>query len=209
MSLYYEGLTPRSSVVVAPDALVISVADAAVQHLRTVNGSAEDDYIERLIRAATGMAERRSQRAIPPQTRTLVLERFLCSATIPLPFPPLIDVERITYVDPDGETQEIDPADYRVTKPEGPTAGPGAVTIASGAWPSTRCQPDAVTIRYRAGYSDGASPEGADAPLDLVQGILLLVGELYKQRSESVSGLSVSAAAMIRANDIFDGYRVY
>jgi uncharacterized phiE125 gp8 family phage protein len=59
---------------------------------------------------------------------------------------PLISVTSITYVDTDGVTQTLSTSYYT------PDTVKGKIDLAYGqTWPSTRCQPNAVTVRFVAG----------------------------------------------------------
>jgi len=70
-----------------------------------------------------------------------------------LPLPPLQSVQSVTYIDETGATQTLDPSAYVVdTQSE-----PGAIMPSYGTvWPTTRWVPNAVTVKFTAGY--GAAP---------------------------------------------------
>lgn len=177
------------------------------QHLRSPNGVADLDYIDHCIRAATLRGERFTRRSFMPQTLAQVLSTFPSGAIV-LDRPPLLEVVSITYVDEAGDTQTLDAAEYQVSAPQGPMAGRGQVlTVSGGSWPSIDSGAMApVTVTYRAGYEDGNSPAQANVPEDITHGILLVIGELYKSRSESNSGVS---PAILRAKDLWMPYRVF
>lgn len=177
------------------------------QHLRAPDGEAETAYLEHLIRVSLLAAERITWRTLLPKTGCTyrIDGGFPLITVIIIPRPPLISVEAIDYVDADGVTQTLtgSPAQFTVSTPQGPTAKKGRVTPLYGeVWPTTRVQIDAVTVHLTAGYTDGTLPD------DLVHGRLLLIGELYKQRSESVVGLT-PAPAVVRALELFKRYRAY
>jgi uncharacterized phiE125 gp8 family phage protein len=195
--------------VTAPSSEPVSLAFVRDDHLRVTNGAVEDDWIERAIRTATRMAQRVTGRFLMPQTHDLVMTAFPCGAFSP-PHPPLISVPSITYVDADGETQTLDTSLYQVSAPIGPHARPGIIAPAYGeVWPTTRLETlEAVTVRFRAGYTRPGSPETADVPDDIVSGMLLVIGELYKQRSLSVHTVQ-NTPAVIRARDLWLPYKAY
>jgi uncharacterized phiE125 gp8 family phage protein len=209
-----EGLAWHTNQITPPLEQPLTVAVVRDTHLRVTNGTIEDDYITRLIRTTTQVAERVTRRALMPQTRELVLSRFPVGAgRIEVPWPPLIEVVSIDYVDPDGtpQTLTVSPPQYQVSAPFGPTCGKGVLVPARGeTWPSTDVEtPDAVTVTFRCGYIDGGSPEQAAPPEDIVHAQLLMIGEMYKQRSESVIGFGISVnPAVIRARDLWREYRV-
>lgn len=75
---------------------------------------------------------------------------------IVIPLPPLQSVTSVKYLDTDGVQQTLDPATYVVQKGE-----PSHIVLANGAtWPSVLLMPEAVTIRFVAGYGDNE----ADVP---------------------------------------------
>lgn len=148
----------------------------------------DDDLVDGLIVAARQMVEGELRRALISQRWELTLDGFpaadhwmlwraspgLRDDSIRLPMPALLSVESITYVDTDGTTQTLDEADYQVI-----TGTPGAIHPAYGTcWPSTRCQPEAVTVSFTAGYGDSAD----DVPRCVRQALLLYVGHLYEHR---------------------------
>lgn len=174
------------------------------EHLRSPNGTEEDAYVHRLIATATLLAQRGTQRAVVPQTLELVMDAFPASG-IELPCPPLRSVTSITYLDPDGVTQTLggSPLPFNVVAPVGPHALRAIVFPFYGeTWPDVRRQPGAVRVRYEAGYDIG------DLPEDIRHGMLLVIGELYKQRSESVHAFAQNPA-LIRARDLWQAYRIY
>jgi uncharacterized phiE125 gp8 family phage protein len=180
-------------------------------HLRSPNGNAEDSYIETLIRVARRAAERVTRRALVPQTWRLVMSGFPCGGPIVVPKPPLQSVTAITYIDEDGveQTWGGSPLPYEVVAPSGPQARYGLIAPAyEQVWPTTRRQLEAVTVEFIAGYPETGSPAEAQIPEDITHGMLLMIGELYKQRSESVHAFNQNPA-LIRARDLWLGYQVY
>lgn len=175
-------------------------------HLRSPNGNEEDDYITRLMVTSLRMAERVTNRSLLPTSRRQVMDRF--PYEIVLQHPPLIDVDNIVYVDLNGVEQTIaggSPAAFWMSAPLGPRAPKGRLRPLYGTcWPSTRCQPDAVRVTYSAGYP--LIDDVADIPEDITHGRLLVIAELYKQRSESVP--VVLSPALIRARNLWLQYRL-
>jgi uncharacterized phiE125 gp8 family phage protein len=195
----------------APDLTKDPLLLAAVRddHLRSPNGTAEDDYITRLMTTSLRMAERVTNRSLLPTLRRQVMDRFPCE--IVLQHPPLASVESIVYVDPDGAEQTIlggSPEMFWMSAPLGPRAPKGRLRPLYGTWwPATRCQPDAVRVTYTGGYPLVGSPEVSEIPEDITQGRLLVIGELYKQRSESVHTFNQNPA-LIRARSLWLEYRL-
>ena len=94
---------------------------------------------------------------------------------IRLPKPPLISVDAITYVDPDGNTQTLDPSLYFVNT----TEVRGEISRAFGQpWPATRWQQNAVTVDFTCGYGATA----ASIPAQARRAMRLLVEHYYSNR---------------------------
>jgi uncharacterized phiE125 gp8 family phage protein len=128
-------------------------------------------------------------RALVTQTWELRLPNFPAFGdAIELPRPPLQSVTSVSYVDTFGETATLATAAYQVYGVGGDQ--PGAIAPAYGlSWPEVRRLPEAVTIRFTAGYpGDGASPEdlAANVPPDIKAAMLAMVADLFANR-ESVS----------------------
>jgi hypothetical protein len=177
---------PLVTVIVPPEPLLTAdQLDVALRLDLQVGDSPalERGDVEDKIAEATAMLDGPSGwlgRALGPQTLELSVEtrgeRF-----IELQFPPIISLVSIAYDDSDGNEQTLDPADYRLRR--------GAVYFTSTA-------PDSedMRIRYRAGYSDGNSPEGANVPRNVLAALKLMVGDLWENRQGQVIG---SGAAII------------
>lgn len=118
-------------------------------------------------------------RAIITQTWRMKMDAFPADPTarIRIPLPPLQSVSSITYVDQNGSTQTLASSGYKVM-----AAGenPGSIALAYGQeWPSTREEPEAVTITFVCGFGDAAS----DVPAAVINAGLLLVAHWYDQRA--------------------------
>lgn len=146
------------------------------QHLKldTVGGvHPDDDLIQSQLSAAREFAEHYTGRALAPQTIEGALDAFPCGA-IDLPHPPVTSVTSIQYLDEAGVEQTLAPSaycfdDYGIAaKIDHAFETP---------WPATRVMPNAVKVRYVAGYI--VMPKAARAAL------LLIVGHLYENRQEA------------------------
>lgn len=179
-----------------------NIADGALGAGVPSTNSTADPQVSSLIVAAREWAEGDTHRALIAQTWALTLDEFpRCSVyqtwqnplgwlrahEICLPWPALRSVVSIEYVDTNGDTQTLDSSTYTVDT----SSLPGRVYPAYGAaWPATRCQPNAVTITYTAGYG-GTS----DVPVAIKQGMLLVIGDLYRNREAQTAspGLTLFA----------------
>jgi len=166
----------RLSLVTAPTTEPVTL-DEAKAHLR-VDGTAEDALITALIQAAREHVESQTGRALITQTWDGTLDSFPARGAIVLPKPPLVSVTSVKHIDAAGAEQTMNPSDYSVEKPAGPHAQEGRILLGYGkSWPSTRCQSNAVTIRFEAGY--GAADK---VPAALKAAMLLAIGDLYQNR---------------------------
>ena len=166
---------------------VVTLAEART-HLEILD-TARDDAIEAWITAATEQLDGRAGilgRALVTQKWELLLDTFPCASTIAIPLPPLRTVESITYVDSDGATQTLATSVYAVDT----ASEPGVVSLKyAQVWPATRCERNAVSIQFTAGY--GAA---AVVPERLKSAIKLMVGDLFANREASGDDLKANPA---------------
>lgn len=177
----------------------VLLADAKL-HLR-VDHSAEDDLITSLITAAREAAEHITGRALITQTLELTIDSFP-TGEIRLPRPRLASVTSITYDDAAGAAQVLDPAAYVVNA----GSEPGRVLPAASAeWPETYDAPNAVRIRYVAGY--GAN--GAAVPASIKAWMMLKIAALYKHREMFITGTITAELPNRFAEALLDQHVVY
>lgn len=111
----------------------------------------------------------------------------LSDVAIGLPMPPLVTVDSITYVDPNGTTQTLDPTPSanKVTISAGT---PGQITPFYGTiFPVTQPVLSAVNITFTCGYG----PTAATVPRNVVQAIRFLTSHYYVFRSPTVETPSI------------------
>jgi hypothetical protein len=112
----------------------------------------------------------------------------------------------------DGAVQVLgggSPAEFQIRTPTGPDCDRGRIRPLVGQrWPRTRPGAlNAAEIEYVCGYPDVGSPLEPDVPEELVTGMLLVIGELYKVRTLSIVGV-MSTPAVLQAQALWMGYRV-
>lgn len=187
MSAWDAGLNARTAIVTPPTDLPVTVEYIRGKVVKAAS-EIEDDAIERWIKTAVDACERETGRALMPQRRAWIADRFPCGKIV-LPAPPLIDVVSVAYVDSNGDEQElaVSPLEFQIV-PSGRVTKAELHPLYGQVWPTTRCQPGAVTVTYDCGYAldDSVSPPEVTVPEGLITGIGLMVGELYKLRSLSV-----------------------
>jgi len=163
----------------APAAPLVTLEEAQV-HLRSEHPE-EAGLIQSLVAAGTAQAEAFCRRRFLTQKWRLTQDAFPAAALV-LPYPPLVSVESVKYLDGDGGLQTVPGGDYQVRASE----VPGEVVLAYGRrWPLARADKDAVRVEFTCGYGD---PE--DVPEALRAAVLLIVGTLYANR-ETVAPVSM------------------
>lgn len=168
--------------------LTLSEAKA---HLR-VDGTDDDLYIAALITTCRRQLEAHTSRTIASQTLTLRLDGFPSDA-IQIRKPPVTAVSSVQYVDTAGDTQTWNSSYWQASLTREP---PIIVPAYSQVWPTTRDQPDAVTVTCTAGFST--------VPDDYKHALLLLLSHLYFHReAASETRLMETPLAYQRFVDLF------
>lgn len=181
----------------APASEPVTLAEAKA-HLR-VDYSTEDSLIGDLIKTATRHLEGRHGilgRALVTQTWDYYLEAWPTDVAgrqkrrIEIPLPPLRSVTGVYYRDTSGVEQTLSAASYAVDK----RALVGAIQLKGTAqWPALDDDPEAVRIRFAAGFGDAA-----DVPEPVRQSIKLLVGHWFLSR-EAVGQVGTPVAMAVEA----------
>lgn len=99
--------------------------------------------------------------------------------------PPLLTITSIAYVDTNGDSQTFSSDDYSADL----DSIPGRAVLNYGeSWPSTRTQPQAVTVTFTAGYGTAAA-----VPEEYKAAIKLLAAHLYENREPHITGTIVAS----------------
>lgn len=166
-------------VVIAPTVEPLTVEE--VQSWCKATESAEAEIIESLISEARRHAEVMLGRALAPQTLAARFDTFPCWG-FTLERSPVTSITSIQYVDTNGDTQMLSPSSYQADL----YSEPPRVTPAYGeSWPSTRCQMNAVTVTYIAGYAEAAAVPGP-----IRRAIAMLVAHWFENREAVLVGPS-------------------
>jgi len=155
-----------------PELEPVSLEEAKL-HLR-VDGTEEDALISALISTAREFCESFTGRSLALQTFEYISGPFLSSiGIIKLPMPPLIELVYFKYLNTNGEEITlIEDSGFYVVKSLEPAVL--CLKLATG-WPlDLSYRPDAVKIRFKAGYSE--------VPKSIKQAMLLLIGHFYEHR---------------------------
>jgi uncharacterized phiE125 gp8 family phage protein len=190
--------------VITPPAPVVSL-DEVKAHCR-VDDSDEDALLEVFAAAATSHIDGPDGwlgRALGAQ----VLEArcdVACGGTIRLPFPPVIELVSVSYLDAAGVEQMADLADVELM---------GRDLVATGSWPwaGGSSRREAVRIRYRAGYpvdDSGDSPRST-LPASIRAAILLMTDDLYRNRGTVSPGTVTAVPMSTTVENLLAPHRVY
>ena len=163
----------------------VKVITAATQQIPTVDlrahcrtGSDEDTLLVAFLAAAVGYAEHYTGRSFGSQTLELALDEFP-SGAIELTQGPVSSITSVSYVDSEGATQTLSDTLYTLDD-YGLTAW--VVPAYDTEWPTTLDTANAVKVRYVAG----------DVPAAVRAALLLMVGNMFENREESIIGTIVS-----------------
>lgn len=180
--------------ITAPATEPVTLAEAKL-HLR-VDASDEDTLITSLISVARHECENRTGRALITQTWELTRDCF--ADEMELPQPPLQSVSSVKYFDTSEVEQTLASSVYRVDS----YSQPGRVTLAyEETWPDIALEyPNAVAIRYVAGYGAAAS----SVPPPLKQWMLLHIGHWYANREAASKDLRT----LPMLDGLLDPYRI-
>lgn len=182
--------------ITTPSLMPITLAEAKA-HLG-VDLADDDTRITTMIGAATEAAEQATGRAIMPQVWELSLAQFPCAFA--LTKAPVASVTNLKYLDSTGVLHVLDPALYDLDNTDDYSAArvlPAYGTV----WPVARCHPNAVTLRYQAGYADAAA-----VPDSIKSWIKLQVGAMFDNRSAE-GGMQTYPLGF--ADRLLDRYKVY
>ena len=164
-----------------------------VKNYLKVDSSTDDTFIDSLIQAARESAEKYAQLALISQT---VTEKFDClhAYGLRLSVSPLISVTSISYLDSGGNSQTLS-TDYYDTDTY---LRPPLIFRKYGAtFPTTYAQRNAVTVVYTAGYASTSA-----IPWPIKTAMLLMIGEWYNNRQDSVRNMPTAAMFFL------DQYRI-
>jgi uncharacterized phiE125 gp8 family phage protein len=156
---------------------VITAAEAA-EFLRIDNVDDEETTINAFIKAARQWCEEYLCRAIGVQTIEVILDSFPSRGIFLRS--PVISVTSVKYMDTSNVEQTlVENTDFYV----GEDGEPCLIKPVSG-WPDTLSIPDAVRVRYEAGYQpSGTSPsESQDLPETIKTAMLMLISDMYENR---------------------------
>jgi uncharacterized phiE125 gp8 family phage protein len=186
-------------VITPPASEPVTLAEMRTQLGYTdASDTTSDTTITRRIIEARQWVEGFIRRALINQTLEIRQDCF--TECIKLPHPPVSSITSVKYIDTDGVEQTLGSSNYVLDDyPLVPF-----IREAYGiAWPSTRDEPNAVRVRYVAGYGANAS----DVPQLIREAIMLIVGHWMNFQPQSENGL-VLARVPYAVQDMLSQYVV-
>ena len=175
-------IVSRLSRVTAPTVLPLHLNEVKARlHIEPTDNNEDADIMASLRSAVEDIDGRDGWlgRALCTQTWDYILDRFPGSArfnqygSIFLPLPPMQSVTSISYTDTAGDNQTLAASKYKVSGAN--DSAPARIAPAfSESWPTTRDEPDAVTVRFVAGYTGTTNTQNA-IPVPIRNALLLSV----------------------------------
>ncbi len=158
------------------------VTPERVRRNSRIPDTSDDDWITEAIEAAHDYIEEYLACCIAVAGYRLTLDRFpRKQGSIALPVWPVSEIVSVSYVDPEGEPQTI-PTEQLI-QPRG--NGRAALRLADYApFPATRATPNAVSIEFRAGWT-----EPGLVPRTLTRAALMLISHWYENRETVLIGV--------------------
>lgn len=157
-----------------------------------IDDTNSDGDVRMLIAAMWRYAENLTLRAYVQRTLELILPCWpavkvegYSRTAIELPQPPLVQVDSITYIDINGDSQILDADQYVVHA----WREPGVIVPSYGvSWPSVRGDLDAVRVQYIAGYAPTGSPTDyrENVPPQVKQWMKARIATLYEHREQLI-----------------------
>jgi hypothetical protein len=185
-------------VVAVPPAPVVTWEEADA-HLKLDGDAAQQQLVEGLIAAATAHIDGPDGwlgRAIGVQTLEARFDKTSFGRSLRLPYPPTGDLVSVFYLDRDEVLQQAALSEFEQLGDELVPAG-AVFPWEQGSW-----RREAVRVRYEAGYKI--------LPPAIRVAILLMVGDLFRNRTTVSIGLSVAAVPMSASvESLLTPFRVY
>ena len=189
--------------IITPATLKALTVQEVKDYLR-VDSNAEDTLLGVLIDASTQMAESYLGRFL----LTTVIEEFYdffpVYKTGVDPFHgdrniiflsrgPVQSVASVKYIDGNGDEQTVTASDYRADLVSEPSR-----IMPNEGWLGTKDTVNAVIVRYTCGYT-----QASDVPANIKMAMLLIIGEMYEKRVDSVHRLPTASEYLLNPYRVF------
>lgn len=189
--------------VVTPAAAILTTQEA--KDWARITDSSEDTIIDRMIADCTDRLQAALWSQFVTQTydwsfdnwnAALEWDDAIARNVLRVPYPPLQSITSIKYYDVNNAQQTWTASEYMVDA----VRKPGRITTAAGfSWPSLYDRPNAVTVRFVAGYGTGAQ-----TPAAIRNAVLALFETQFRDR-----GHEIDVSGAIRRIAAVHGLRYY
>lgn len=163
-----------SKVITAPTELPVTIEEIRAQ--LNIDGTEQDDFLLQKATVAVGMCERYAGLSFITQTRRVTLSVFNCKDVI-LPYGPVQEISKFSYVDADGNDVDVDASTYTLD-----LQSDLAKVRVTDSWPTTNLILNNVVIEYEAGVAQ------ADVAPEAKEAVLRLTARLCEKRGDSNEG---------------------
>ncbi len=188
-------------VITPPSVEPLTLAEARVQcH---VDDAAHDAMLNACISGARAKCEGLIQKFLITRTVEQNFDAFPPVNELHLRGCPAVSIVSVTYTDPLGATQALDPSAYTLDATD--FADPWLLPAYGTTWPATRDSINAVRVRYIAGF--GAA--GADVPADVRVWLLMTTAYLFAQREAMDATGRVADIPSRFIDGLLDPWRTY
>jgi uncharacterized phiE125 gp8 family phage protein len=177
---------------------------AEVKLFCRVDGNADDNLLEAMIKSARLYFERTTNFSLIERTVELKLERFPADGKIKLTPAPVTAITSFQYYDESNVQQTVNAAIYEAVLEDAQQPLPSYIRLKPGqAWPSTTTDLNyPITITFKSGV---ASP--SNVPPAAKQALLMLIADMYQNRESKVIGSIVADNKM--AYDMMFPFKVF
>lgn len=183
--------------IITPASLKALTVQEVKDYLR-VDSDAEDTLLGVLIDASTQVVENYLGRFLLTTTVEEFFDFFPVNRTGVDPFQgdrniiylsrgPVQTVSQVKYIDGNGDENWVDPVNYRTD-----LVGEPARIMPYHGWYGTRDTVNAVIIRYTSGYT-----QASDVPANIKMAMLLIIGEMYEKRVDSVHRMPTASEYLL------------
>lgn len=149
-----------------------------VKDLFRITTDSDDTLLGTALTSAREIAEKEMRRSLVYKGYCLYMDGFPSpSESIRVPYPPLIEVTSIKYLDSSLTLQTWDSAEYYTALMQ----EPGVIKPKPGkCYPWAACVPSSVEVHFKAGYfSDGYGDEARPIPAHFKLAVMQLAGHFY------------------------------
>lgn len=184
-------------IVTQPAAEPLTLAE--VKEFLRVDHSDDDATLAIFITAARQLCESYTRLALMPTTFEEYFDDFPQYSgdykdEIRLSRSPVSAVTYVKYIDGNETTITADPAEYKIDT----ISRPARISPDNG-WFGTYETINAVFVRYVAGFADAAS-----VPAPLKHGMMLVIGDMYENRTDSVKRLPTASEYLWNPYRVFE-----